>query len=70
MTFCNKLISYDEELLVPRPTLKLEGHLLSDVRYELLFIYSQLTSISGGRLLRPQHEDASCPGDKIPTQYV
>jgi hypothetical protein len=30
-------------------------------------IYSQLLSISGGRLLYSQHEDVPCRGDKGPT---
>jgi hypothetical protein len=51
------------ELLAPRSTPKLEDHPLSAVR-DCLFIYSQLPSKSGGRLLHPQSEDAPCRGDK------
>jgi len=32
VTYRNKLVSYDQESLAPRPTLKLEDHLLSAVR--------------------------------------
>jgi hypothetical protein len=49
---------YGEELLAPRPTPKLDYHPLSSV-HNCLFI-------SGGRLLYPQPEDASCRGDRDP----
>jgi hypothetical protein len=58
--FRNKLIFYGEELLAPRSTPQLEDHPLSAVR-------DCLPSISGGRLLHPQPEDAPCRGDKGPT---
>jgi hypothetical protein len=68
MNFRNKPIFYGEEELAPRPTPKLEDHPLSAVRDCLLnILYSQLPSISGGRLLHPQPEDAPCRGDKGPT---
>jgi hypothetical protein len=62
----NKLIFYGEELLAPRQTPKLEDHpcRLSATTYS---IYSQLPSITGGRVLHPQPEDAPCRGDKGPT---
>jgi hypothetical protein len=63
--FRNKLIFYSEELLCPRPTPKLDDHPLSVVHDYL--IYSQLPSISSGRLFHPQPEDAPCRGDKGPT---
>jgi hypothetical protein len=40
MNFCNKLIFYGEELLAPRPTLKLEDHPLSVVRDCLFNIFA------------------------------
>jgi hypothetical protein len=50
-------------LLAPRPTpsLKATPCTLSATAYS---IYSQLPSMSGGRLLYPQHEDTPCRGDK------
>jgi hypothetical protein len=47
-TFCNMASFYNEELLVPHPTLKLEDLHLSVTAYS---IYLQLLSISGGCLL-------------------
>jgi hypothetical protein len=47
-TFRNKLASYGEGLLAPRPTPKLEGHPLSPVRGCLFIIFAQLPSIAGG----------------------
>jgi hypothetical protein len=66
--FRNDLIFYGEELLAPRPTPQLEDHPFSTI-HDSFFIYSQLPSISGGRLLRPQPVDAHAPcrGDKAPT---
>jgi hypothetical protein len=49
----NTLIFYGEDLLAPRPTHQLEDQPLPAVR-DCLFIYSNVPSISGGRLLRPQ----------------
>jgi hypothetical protein len=66
MNFRNRLIFYGEELLAPRPTPKLEDHPLSAVR-DCLFNIFAATSISGGRLLHPQPEDAPCRGDNGPT---
>ncbi|KAJ4445991.1 hypothetical protein ANN_12677 [Periplaneta americana] len=48
-----------------RPTPKLEDHPSSAVR-DAYSIYSQLSSISGGRLLNPEPEDAPCRGDRDP----
>jgi hypothetical protein len=66
MTFRNRLIFYGEELLAPRPTpsWRTTPCRLSATAYS---IYLQLPSISGGRLLHPQPEDAPCRGDKGPT---
>jgi hypothetical protein len=60
--FVNKIIIYSEELLVPRPTpsLRTTPCQLSTTAYS---IYSQLGSISGGRLLHPKSENAPCRGD-------
>jgi hypothetical protein len=63
LTFRNKLIFYGEELLAPRSTPSLEDHPLWAVR-DCLFSIFAATSISGGRLLHPQPEDAPCSGDK------
>jgi len=56
-------------LLAPRPTLKLEDTpcQLSVTAYS---IYSQLPSISRGRLLHPQPEDAPCRGARAPHSYT
>jgi hypothetical protein len=56
VTFRNKLIFYGEEFSAPHSTPKLEDHpcRLSAIAYS---IYSQLPSISGGRLLHPQPQD-------------
>jgi hypothetical protein len=61
--FHNKLIFYCEELLAPRPTPAGGPPLFS------CSLYSKLRSISGGRLLHPQPEDAPCRGDKGPTLH-
>jgi hypothetical protein len=65
MNFRNRLIFYGDELLASRPTPKLEYHpfRLSPTAYS---VYSQLPSISGGRLLHSQPEDVPCRGDKGP----
>ena len=60
----NVVNDYGEEQPAPQPTLKMEGHLLSDV-CACFSIYSQLHSISAGRSsnrnLRTRHADkASC----------
>jgi hypothetical protein len=52
---------YGDELLARRPNPKLEDHSLSEVRDR----YSP--SISGGRLLHSQPEDALWNGEKEPT---
>jgi len=54
---------YSEELFVLRPTPKLEDHPLSPLRDCIFDIYSQLPSISGGRLPHPQAEDVLRRGD-------
>jgi hypothetical protein len=56
-SFVTSLFFYGEALLAPCPTRKVEGHPLPAVRYFLFNIYSQLPSISGGRLLHPQPEN-------------
>jgi hypothetical protein len=56
----------DEDLLVPRPSSRTTPLRLSATAYS---IHSQLPSISGGRLLHPQPEDAPCGDDKGPIQY-
>jgi hypothetical protein len=67
MNFRNRLIFYGEEFIAPRLTPKLEDHTLLAVGDCLFNIFSQLPSISGGRSLHPQPEDAPCRGDKGPT---
>jgi hypothetical protein len=69
VTFRNKLILYDEELLVPIPSFKLEDtHFrLSATAYA---IYSQLSSMFGGRLLHPQLEEEPCRGNRDPHNMV
>jgi hypothetical protein len=49
LTFCKKLVSYDKELLAPRPIPKLEDHPLSVVTANSIYLW--LLSISGGHLL-------------------
>jgi hypothetical protein len=60
--FRNKLISYGEELLAPRPTpsRRTTPFRLSATAYS---IYSQLPFIPGGLLLHLEPEDAPCRGD-------
>jgi hypothetical protein len=65
VTLRNKLIFYYDELLSPRPTTKLEDHNLSAVCYCVFNVFAT-SSISGGRLLHPQPEDAPCRGEKGP----
>jgi hypothetical protein len=61
VTFRNKSAFYNE-FLAPRPSPKLKDRpfRLSTTAYS---IYSQLPSVSGGRLLYPQPENAPCRGD-------
>jgi hypothetical protein len=61
--FRNMLAFYDEGLVAPRPTPKLEDHPLS-FSAAAYSIYSQLPSNSRGRPFPPQLEDAPCCGDK------
>jgi hypothetical protein len=56
MTFCNKVVFYDEGLLAPRPTPKLEDHLMSFVHGYVFCIFTAA--------LHLQSEDAPCCGDK------
>jgi hypothetical protein len=63
--FRNMIIFYGEELLAPRPTPKLEGHLLSAVR-DCLFNVLAATLHIRRPLLRPQSEDAPCRGNRNP----
>jgi hypothetical protein len=52
---------YGEGLLAPRPTPKLEDHLLFAAAYS---ISSQLPSIAGIHPFHPQTEDVACHGGK------
>jgi hypothetical protein len=66
---CNMVIFYGEELLAPRPTLKLEGHPLSAVRDCLFNVFTATLHIR--RLfLHPQHDDVPCCGDRDPLVMV
>jgi hypothetical protein len=67
--FCNILSFCCEELLAPRPTPKPGIHPLSVVRNILFNINAEPPSVSGGRLLHPQPEDAPCRGDRRSTKY-
>ena len=58
--FCNILRFYDEELLAPHSTPKLEDHHLS---YSIYSIYLQLPSISGGHS-SVRNLDMPCWGDR------
>jgi hypothetical protein len=64
VNFRNKLIFYAEELLAPRPTSQAGGPPLVGCPRLLIQYIRKLLSISGGRLLHPQPEDAPCRGDK------
>jgi hypothetical protein len=71
MNIRNKLIFYGEQLLAQRPTPNAQPSRwrtapcrLSATAY---LVYSQLSSISRGRLLHPQPDDAPCRGYKGPT---
>jgi len=57
--FVTRWLFYGEEFLAPCPTPNRGDHSLSVVRTAYL-LYSQLPSISGGRLLHPHPEDAPC----------
>jgi hypothetical protein len=59
-------LSFTVGVVSPRPTPKLQDHPLSAVR-DYYSMYSQLSSMPGGRLLHPQPEDAPCYGDSGPT---
>jgi len=63
--FHNKLHFYGELLLAPRPTPKWRSTpcRLSTAAYS---IYSQLSSISGGRILCPQPRGCPCHGETDP----
>jgi hypothetical protein len=61
----NVIIFYGEELLAPRPTLKLEDHPLSAVR-DCLFNIFAATLHNWRSFLHPQPEDAPCRGDRDP----
>jgi hypothetical protein len=60
--FCNMVIFYGEELLAPRPTLKLEDHPLSAAR-DCIFA---ATLHIRRPFLHPQPEDAPCRSDRDP----
>jgi hypothetical protein len=63
--FRNNVPFHGEELLVPRPTPKLEDHTLFAVRDYLFSIFAATLHI-GGRSSIPQPEDAPCRGDRDP----
>jgi hypothetical protein len=60
---------YSEELLAPRTTPKLEGHILSAVRDFLFNIFATTLHI-WRPFLHPQPEDAPCRGDRDPLSAV
>jgi hypothetical protein len=60
--FVTWLNSYGEELLAPRPTLKVEDHPLSVVGGWLLNIFAATLQI-WGPFLQPQPEDEPCRGN-------
>jgi hypothetical protein len=62
--FRNKII-FTASAVNPCPTSKMEDHPLSVIG-DCLLNNSQLTSMSEGRLLLPQPEDASYLGEKGP----
>jgi hypothetical protein len=62
MTFRKKFVFYDEGLLAPRLTPKLEDNPLSFVRGCLFNIFLPPTT-TGGRPFHQQPEDAPCRGD-------
>jgi hypothetical protein len=65
----NKFIFYDEGLLAPLPTPKLEDHPLSFVLGCLFYIFA--AALHSWRLfLHPQPEDAPCCGDRDPPNIV
>jgi hypothetical protein len=59
------VIFYNEELLAPRPTPKLEDHPLSAVRDWLFNVFAATLHIRRP-FLHPQPEDAPCRGDRDP----
>jgi hypothetical protein len=63
--FRNIVIFYGEELLVPRPTPKLEGHPMSAVRDCLVNVFAATLHIRW-LFLHPQPEDAPCRDDRDP----
>jgi hypothetical protein len=65
MRFLIGLHLYDEELLAPRPTPKLEDHPLSAL-HDCLFIIFAATLPIWRPFLHPQPEDAPCRGDRDP----
>jgi hypothetical protein len=62
-------IYYDEELLAPRPTPKLEDHPLSFVGGCLFNVFAA-TFHSWRPFLHPQPEDTPCSGDRDPPNMV
>jgi hypothetical protein len=64
VTFRNKIISYGEELLAPSPSWRTTPCRLSVTNYST---HSQLPSISGGHLLKPQPGGAPCRDEKKST---
>jgi hypothetical protein len=61
----NLVIFYGEELLVPRPTTKLEDHPFSAVRDCLFNVFAATLHIQRP-FLHPQPEDAPCRDDREP----
>jgi hypothetical protein len=59
------VIFYGEELLVPCPIPKLEGHPLSAVRDCLFNVFTATLHIQRP-FLHPKPEDAQCHGDRDP----
>jgi len=67
-TFRNRKNVYDEGLLAPRPTPKLEDHPLSAVRNCLFNTFATILRIWRPSL-HPQPEDAPCRNDMGPTKH-
>jgi hypothetical protein len=61
--FRNLVIFYDDKLLAPRPTPKLEDHPLSALRDCLINVFAATLPIHRP-FLHLQPEDATCRGDR------
>ena len=64
-----RLSFYSEEIWAAHPTLKLEVHLVSAVRYRLFNIFAATLHI-WRPFLNPQPEDAPCRGERDPLIMV